>query len=124
MTTRKPLTKTQQIENCLLALANWSEVSPHSVNLRVWRCGTHACFGGHLATWPEFRAKGVRTNPEGSPFMGAGTGFMWSVDVAQHLFGNSALFNARGLHADGGLRLSDHRVVVRRLENQIAALSA
>jgi hypothetical protein len=60
------------LENSRLALRLWRErVKPDNVvgGLRRWlgECGCHACFGGHLATWPEFQAMGVKRGPVGEP---------------------------------------------------------
>lgn len=119
----KTITKDQQIKNCLLALSIWAEVPPRRVKLDSWKCGTHACFGGHMATWPEFQAKGVFPDErDGAPRMMGEDGLnvgTWT--VAQHLFGNHELFRVRfGIDPK---RLSDHELVVRRLEDQIVELS-
>jgi hypothetical protein len=56
--------------NCQLALRIWRErVDPVMVDegLQHWRCGTTACFGGHLARWPEFRAIPDSRELNGSP---------------------------------------------------------
>jgi hypothetical protein len=110
----------ERIVNILLAAWRWSEVSPRSVNLRTWGCGTHACFGGHLASWPEFQDKGVRVfdmNPDergrGEPVMQlCGVGHepfgkqLGPREVAYELFGNSELFDLRGCYLDYELGVS------------------
>jgi len=53
----------RHLSNSQLALRLWQErVKPAEVieSLGAWHCGTQACFGGHLVTWPEFQAMGVR----------------------------------------------------------------
>jgi hypothetical protein len=45
-----------QLHNAILARELWQErVSEDEVDLGHWKCGTQACFGGHLGMWPEFR---------------------------------------------------------------------
>jgi hypothetical protein len=124
----EPLSITKQIENCVLALHLWSEVTPRRVRLDTWHCGTHACFGGHLATWPEFRAQGVqRMNDDGEPIMHTkGGNTLWAGEVSQRLFGSDDLFcMANACRADFGMpvRTSDHKLVVNRLEEQIERLT-
>lgn len=125
----KQLTKNQQIENCLLALSLWAEVPPRKVvaGLSDWTCGTQACFGGHLATWPEFRAQGVCPT-DGSPELrqpGSAEVIGYSHAVSKYLFGSFDLFHSAG-HAAADDQLprnaSAHRVVVNRLEHQIQRL--
>lgn len=102
--------------NTKLAWALWMvRVTPEQVTpyLASWTCGTHACFGGHLATWPEFQAMGVLSPSE--PF--------WKSRLASEdtrLFGDARLFNAR--RAEGGRSVSDHEVVVNRLRKNLALL--
>jgi hypothetical protein len=124
-----PLTKDQQMRNTLLALTNWHDVKPASVNLEHWRCGTHACFGGHLARWPEFKKLGVRRQgPSGAPYMRDDP----NANVANYLFGDRQLFYVRGSYgddrdsfkrdADGNYEISDYQLVVNRLERHAAKL--
>lgn len=110
--TKKPLHKA----NTELAWALWMvRVTPEQVvpELVSWVCGTQACFGGHLATWPEFQALGVLSPSE--PFWK-----MMLVSEDTRLFGDARLFNARG--AEGGRSVSDHEVVVNRLRKNLARL--
>ena len=103
-------------ENCELALRLWKErVKPEQVveGLRHYRCGTQACFGGHLATWPEFQAMGV-TAYDSVPGYRGRMGF----NVAYELFGVRHLFCFRDAYEEG----TDHEVVVRRLERRLAEL--
>lgn len=121
----KALSKNEQLENCLLALSLWSEVKPRSVSLDVWKCGTLACFGGHLATWPEFQAKGVFADSDHAPALTCRS-YIMNWDIAKHLFGNDEMFSARGFCGDDLYcpdRASDHTIVVNRLQTQIARLS-
>lgn len=111
----KELTPAEQLANCRLALEKWQTVPEEKARLDLWQCGTYACFGGYVTSWPEFRAKGVTAHGSGMPMMFGKDGF----DVAQILFGTGSLFYARGEGEEG----SDHEVVVERLEAQIKKLS-
>lgn len=134
---RLKLSKTKQIENLILAAMLWNEESPRKVRLDRWVCGTHACFGGRLAMSPEFQAKGVEPGGDGQPLLfnkkreliatGAG--------VAQELFGDPWMFSSRDPHVDGTVahettkdyrryKVSDHKLVARRLEKQFEALTS
>lgn len=144
----KPLSKDKKIENTILAAMLWHDVSPQGVALDTWSCGTHACFGGYVASWPEFAAQGVRRfnyssescHFDGKPGVPCIKGrsdvaaFEWN--VAGHLFGDNDLFNSRQLHtplngdvdiyalnARGKYKISDHKLVAIRLENQFAELT-
>lgn len=124
----QPLTTEQKLQNCILALANWNDVSPRSVRLDSWRCGTHACFGGHLARWPEFKAMGVKADiADGAPQIDTQDCLLDGSEVAEHLFGSSTMFFAAGFSRDDDLEdlreADDHRLVVNRLECQIARLT-
>lgn len=118
--------KDEKIVNCLLALCNWHDTAPESVDLGNWVCGTFACFGGHLAKWAEFQAMGVSV----SLFYSSPTirnfddeqVFLSPGEVSKHLFG-SMLFMRRESDTPYKSVLSDYQIVVQRLENQIAALS-
>lgn len=117
------LTKDQQIENCLLALWRWADVEPRHVDLSDWKCGTQACFGGHLCAWPEFKQMGVEPYSERFPEPNIPTLNLMDADVvSHHLFGVNYLFYFRrpwrNEHGD------DHAIVVNRLEQRIAELSA
>jgi hypothetical protein len=116
----KSLSKTEKIENVLLAMMLWAEEKPESINLRNWRCGTQACFGGRLATWPEFKAQGVRRTSRGAPHI-EGTAF-----VAYHLFGHSSLFWIHGAASDDSSLgdVTDYEIIVNRLEAQIERLTS
>ena len=113
--------RTRHLENTRLALRLWKErVKPDEVvpALGAWRCGTQACFGGHLATWPEFQAKGVRIKDNGSPEMDVAEA---ASDVSYILFGNYALFSIREawVPTQG---LKDYELVIARLEWNIETL--
>ena len=91
------------LENLKLAKRKWQEVQPRHVTpgLMFWRwetdCGTLACFGGHLATWPEFQAMGVKVSDAGGrPAYDSLTEdlHLEGLDVADHLFGDRELFVA------------------------------
>lgn len=117
-------TKDEQVVNCLLALCKWSKVPPRRVALELWTCGAKACFGGHLATWPEFNAMGVSAGSEGAPRMRSPynqTEFFYASRTSHRLFGDD-LFDAH--HFQEARDLSDHALIVRRLENQIVALTS
>lgn len=138
----------RQISNLRLALELWAKVPPEHVLPRLawWRgepstheedgyeeitdirkrtaaglgCGTLACFGGHLAQWPEFQALGVQTDYwYGAPTTAAGDS---APSVALALFGDEKLFNKRAGHpADFSDTLAresivtDHQLVANRL---------
>lgn len=126
---RDDLTNDEKVVNCLLALMRWDEVPPRAVvpSLGMWTCGTQACFGGHLATWPEFWEMGVRPSKVDFEGFGIGEPTAWGLrchDVARRLFGSSDMFMAQGMcdHDDGTGRTA-HAVVVNRLESQIVELT-
>jgi hypothetical protein len=119
---KKPLSDTTQIEMCLLALMHWKKVKPSSVNLEQWRCGTQACFGGHLATWESFKDMGVQATIHGNPYH-PNIGMFRVHILSKYLFGNDAMFNVRTFD-DGRRSASDYQVIVRRLERQIEWLSS
>ena len=114
------------IENTLLAAWLWSEVPPACVieGLHDWRCGTQACFGGHLAHWPEFKAKGVRAGLDGRPTMA----FVdCAADISHHLFGDASMFAPLHAHrADNDLAYMqhppEHEVVANRLRANLDLL--
>ena len=125
------------LANTELALRLWRErITPEmvSVDLNSWGtpCGTTACFGGWLPTWPEFREMGVRR-------LGATDGYLpyyydyktgktrVSFEVAKLLFGDRHLFATRdhdaiGRRIEEPKDLSDYALVVWRLERHIAKL--
>ena len=131
------------LANAELALKIWTDpdrVKRDHVDLDDWlngaaqsdpnSCGTLACFGGHLATWPEFNALGVGRGVEGAPiFQEPGTvTFSFGRRVAYSLFGDSSLFAVRLDGEEGNLShaeldgMSDHEVVTYRLQRHIAWL--
>lgn len=131
----------KQIDNCILALKLWRErVKPEDVSPRLyqWKCGTQACFGGHLATWEEFKKLGVRSDSDGAPYI-SGYWMIPTDTVSGYLFGHPNMFKMVG-HCDFdregemGIVLSvwgepiqknlDYEVVIHRLERQIAFLKA
>ena len=114
----------RHIVNCLLALCNWHEVHPRGVYLESWRCGTQACFGGHLATWPEFMEMGVFAGMGASPTMQNLSNPHYNSDalsVSMRLFGGD-LFPSR--LKEEPRHMNAHRLIVRRLERQIVALTS
>ncbi len=126
------------LSNLILARAKWVQTPAANVTpgLAAWSqdtvqpsCGVIACFGGHLATWPEFQAMGVRVSTHGSPhippkddpFSQGPEGCM----VAGVLFGRPTLFKSRGCCGydnDDVDHLSDHALVLHRLDSAIAAV--
>lgn len=140
----------QQICNINDALHNmWPSVKPEQVsqNLGLWRskkcgdeeeeidsveaytippaCGTMACFGGHCAWWPAFRAQGVQVGTWGQPKLratselcpGGGAGV-----AAELLFGDELMFKTRWSHpadpapgSEDDETISDHELVANRL---------
>lgn len=103
-------THEEQLANLELALRLWNErVRPRKVSadLAYWKCGTQACFGGHLGTWPEFQAKGVSRWSNGAPRMDD----LNSVNISQHLFGSDYLFMSRRVGDTG----TAHAVIAKRL---------
>jgi hypothetical protein len=121
------MTRDQQIENLILAAWRWNEVKPRQVvrELNNWRCGTQACFGGHLGKWSEFRRQGLCPTAGGYPQMPS-LGIIGSAGVARQLFGNYRMFNPidfRDIDRDTPYRASAWTVVRNRIEAQFAALS-
>jgi hypothetical protein len=98
------------IANTELALRLWRErVKPEHVieDLHWWRdykpgCGTQACFGGWLVTWPEFQAMGVREDRWGVPSIG-GRSPISGGELSFELFGTSSLFSVRGVGSGDSL---------------------
>jgi hypothetical protein len=113
----------EHFQNLVLARLLWVErVKPEQVAsaLGYWRCGTHGCFGGWLATWREFERKGVVEGDRGEPVLR----FRFDLgpyDVAFELFGDDALFDARPFHPSDKKfpNASDHEIVTRRLDADI-----
>ncbi len=100
--------------NLILAAWRWNETPAKKVvpGLRAWRCGTQACFGGHLATWPEFRAQGVHVvSFSHEPAIG----LQLSDEVSEILFGAHTLFMPSGLLGD---ERNAWAAVRERLEDQ------
>jgi hypothetical protein len=140
------LSKDEQIENVLLAAVLWHKVKPKSVDLGSWSyptgCGTIACFGGWLVSWPEFAAKGVGrfaafTNPggscsfdgkPGSPCLESDGKLLVDWDVANYLFGDPNMFASRGANCDFSMpdyyNLTDYQVVANRLERRFEELTS
>lgn len=123
------------LENTKTALRYWLTVPVANVayNLDTWNisgtdaeykhtCGTVACFGGWLSAMPEFEAMGVKAGKYGEPkFPGAYS----TSRVADILFGDDALFDARHKYEGGcekRANTSDHEVVTIRLRNHIRIL--
>ncbi len=111
----------QQRANTEYALHNWwPTVPPDEVIWRLgdWRsgCGTLACFGGHLAKSPHFRAMGVVDGLRGEPML-VEHPTLPTYAVSRHLFGDPELFVARGgSSADALCDGTDHEVVTNRLQ--------
>ena len=114
------LSAAKQLENLDLAERLWRErVTPEQVDLGHWACGTQACFGGHLATWPEFQAMGVGVGggvenryPEIQAIEALGT------KVAEYLFGDESLFYAAVEPTEG----TDYDMVLMRIAKRRAEL--
>lgn len=122
------LTPDQQLFNCLMARHIWVErVKPESVveGLNAWTCGTHACFGGHLATWSEFQEiMEVFPGGSGEPRIGGiGIGITMT-NPDDFLFGDARMFNPRGAHDSDYFHpeASDWEIVIHRLDHRINEL--
>lgn len=121
-------TPQQQLENCKLALRLWKErVKPEQVTkgLNSWTCGTQACFGGWLATWPEFRALGIVPDGQGAPIATEYETTLASGSLSRILFGDRGMLFPCGLGPAGVAEenaASAYEAVVLRLEVRIAAL--
>lgn len=119
----KQLTIDEQICNLILAAWRWNETSPRRVaeDLRSWRCGSTACFGGHVSEWPEFQAQGVVFD-QGKPTIRIDALEKISgYKAAKYLFGDSQLFFPRSVMDEAG---TDHAVVARRLNDTFRYLTA
>lgn len=128
-------------ENLHLARRLWIErVKPNSVYLDNWNtsCGTKACFGGWLATWPEFCLLGVAnqsiegeliaSKPSSLEKAFATTkneGRLANANLPSMLFGESCLFNhSDAYNEDTGRRtMSQHAEVIKRIDDAIDRLS-
>lgn len=116
-----------KLEYSELALKKWRELDPKSVypSLARWRstCGTQSCFGGHLATWPEFQALGILPDIKASfPCMLKKDGRLrYPQKIASLLFGNPRIFQIKD---SSEYSLSDHEAIVQRLEHCISDLKA
>lgn len=133
----------KQRDNLEMALVMWTAVDPESVDpgLGEWFCGTHACFGGHLATWEYFIEQGVnayygnsaseRGLFDGEPVLQRTDCLATGTAVSRELFGEYGFFSPRGstgmdekisrilgVHAcDPDCEdISDHELVLRRIE--------
>lgn len=115
--------------NLLLARRLWVErVKPEDVvpYLSEWTCGTQACFGGHLASWPEFQAMGlahpVRFRPSLSVRLTGGTSVLEGANIVpRYLFGENWVFYPREPEEDEGE--SDYQVVLNRIDRTLSAHS-
>lgn len=109
-----PQTFEFQLKNTDLALARWKTVDPASVveDLEVWRCGTQACFGGHLSTWPEFQELGLVSWDDGQPLVAGNTSLPPAL-ISLAVFGQATLFNAVSYRDEGK---TEHEIVINRLE--------
>lgn len=123
------------LENIQAALAEWKKVPPENVNLRDWRCGTIACFGGHLPTFEHFHALGVRASSCGAPWVPASLrtdgGAFQAYDenddsiegigqVSEYLFGTPTMFMCRSHEPDDPI--TDWEIVNQRLLKRLAEL--
>lgn len=123
--------KKRWLANAELAHTLWLErVKPEQVikSLAYYKCGTQACFGGHLATWPEFQEQGVRTMQVeenrydfGMPWIDAHPLPICGHEVGVELFGSERMFAARHTLIDFE-HLTDWQVVEQRLVNRIEEL--
>lgn len=85
----------QIVHNCDLAEKLWYErVKPENVNLNTWSCGTVACFGGHIAQWPEFLLLQFAHVQEHVPEFLI-PGIPYSRSAGYEIFGNDWIFNGR-----------------------------
>ena len=102
------------LSNLLIARERWVRVPVDEVipGLCQWRCGTLACFGGHLCTWPEFIAQGIYVNAFGAPQHDAHEPeIVLFGDYAMGLFSTSR-------HCETSAQA--HAEVLRRLDTAIA----
>ena len=114
----------QQRDNALYARdVMWPAVPAALVvsELSRWRCGTQACFGGHVAKTPYFQEQGVIADDDEAPWMDDCVDFM---EVADKLFGHPHTFNSRsygpeedfdGVAKLKASNLTDHELVTARL---------
>lgn len=120
----------KQICNNILAAMLWHDVKPSQVvkKLHIWKCNGHACFGGWVGKWPEFKEQGVLVDElDGSPYMmNEFRRNVAAMEVSFILFGNHHLFDQRGdCPFDVGYhRLSDHKLVAKRLEANFVELTS
>lgn len=120
-----------QLENAEVALELWRTVLPEAVSpkLEKWRCGTQACFGGWLTKQEHFRSQGLRGSDfTGEPYLKS-EAWTCPTTAARVLFGNYEIFFARGntnncawSAVERDHSVSDHEVVIHRLQWQIAHL--
>ena len=85
-------------------------------------CGTTACFGGWCAIHPAFQAQGIYALPFGKPAMIENNAHLSGGEISDKLFGDSALFVARGEHqedAKAHAKDSDWQIVMNRLNSLI-----
>ena len=123
------------LENTKAALAEWQKVPVENVSLRDWRCGTLACFGGHLPTFDHFHALGVRASSCGAPWVPAslrtdGGAFpTYEEDegciegmgpVSEYLFGVLGMFACRDAEPDDPI--TDWEIVNQRLLKRLVEL--
>lgn len=117
------MNKDQQIANLKYALeVMWPKVDPATVLLTEWRCGTYACFGGHVAVDPYFKALGVWPGHVGAPYMDLGPDQIGPERVGKRLFDDEDIFRSRFFHPADPHRESgmpDHEIVRRRLEHAL-----
>lgn len=106
--------------NLELARSLWTQVPVNEVskNLRLWSCGTQACFGGHLGTWPKFQELGIKSSPaDGSPIADTDArNNPWNLPWV--LFGAGGLFCPAEKTEEG----TDHEIVLNRIEVALKGL--
>lgn len=121
-TTRPDLSPGQHLENTRIALVRWKLIAPDEVvpGLHRWRCGTQACFGGHVMHMPEFAHLFNQTSYTPEILETAEYEKMDCFDVDGYLFDSYELFNPTGEQDPEGL--TDHEVVTNRLEQNAKRL--
>jgi hypothetical protein len=121
-------TPAQVVHNCNLAEKLWRErVQVDNVNLQQWvstqalppgHCGRIACFGGHLASWPEFmQISGAGTRSYGAPVViipRDDGGPNSEIDAEELLFGNDWIFDTRNMSEDSDDE-PDYEIVLQRI---------
>lgn len=124
----KPQTRKDQIENCLVLLAEFEAMSPRKFVplLNEWHCGSAACIGGWVAQHPHFQAKGVfPAEFEGAPCAAVGRlGDVLSGSLlANELFGDLLMFSTASSYEQAkGWR--GKQIAINRLKRQLEELTS